>query len=104
MQKLINSSFQNNPSSIELIMNGKYDIVGPTGDIILPQVWEAVVKPGWIVELRLHSQSIAVAEMSGQCSDIPAALIPNDTISISHEQSSGDSDGRLSGTSLRNSI
>ena len=33
-------------------MRGSYDILGPTGEIILPEIWDAVIKPGWVVELR----------------------------------------------------
>ena len=35
------------------VFRGNYDIVSPTGEIILPEIWEAVVRPGWVVELRL---------------------------------------------------
>ncbi|KAF6223861.1 hypothetical protein HO173_013106 [Letharia columbiana] len=31
---------------------GDYDILSPTGEIILPEIWGAVIKPGWVVELR----------------------------------------------------
>ncbi|OCL04161.1 hypothetical protein AOQ84DRAFT_391740 [Glonium stellatum] len=31
---------------------GHYDILGPTGNIILPFLWEHSIKPGWTVSLR----------------------------------------------------
>ncbi|KAI4248943.1 MAG: hypothetical protein L6R42_009143 [Xanthoria sp. 1 TBL-2021] len=30
-----------------------YDLVGPTGEIILPEVWESVVEPGWTITMQL---------------------------------------------------
>jgi hypothetical protein len=32
---------------------GKYDLVAPNGEIILPQVWETMVEPGWTVTIHL---------------------------------------------------
>ena len=34
------------------IFRGSYDILSPTGEIILPEIWDSVIKPGWVVELR----------------------------------------------------
>ncbi|KAJ4009496.1 hypothetical protein NW752_009086 [Fusarium irregulare] len=33
------------------ILNGEYDVIGPTGSIIMPNCWRFVVEPGWDVTL-----------------------------------------------------
>ncbi|KAM7206162.1 hypothetical protein V8F20_002944 [Naviculisporaceae sp. PSN 640] len=32
--------------------NHRYDLIGPGGNAILPDAWEALVKPGWKVQLK----------------------------------------------------
>jgi hypothetical protein len=34
-------------------VEGHYDLVGPNGTIILPQVWETLVEPGWAVTMHI---------------------------------------------------
>ena len=53
MENLIKSSFCHVESMNSKVFRGNYDIVSPTGEIILPEIWGAVVRPGWVVELRL---------------------------------------------------
>jgi hypothetical protein len=35
------------------VADGHYDIVGPNGAIILPQVWETLVEPGWAITMYM---------------------------------------------------
>jgi hypothetical protein len=35
------------------VNEGHYDLVGPNGDIILPQVWETVIQPDWAVTMHM---------------------------------------------------
>lgn len=35
------------------VAEGHYDLIGPNGDIILPQVWETVVEPDWTVTMHM---------------------------------------------------
>lgn len=53
MENLIKSSFSHVESLNSKVFRGNYDILSPTGEIILPEVWEAAIRPGWVVELRL---------------------------------------------------
>ena len=53
MEILIKRSFAHIESMNTDIFRGNYDVLGPTGEIILPEIWDAVIKPGWIVEVRL---------------------------------------------------
>ncbi|KAL9620023.1 MAG: hypothetical protein Q9160_005401 [Pyrenula sp. 1 TL-2023] len=35
------------------VAEGHYDLVGPNGEIILPQVWETIIKPDWTVTMHM---------------------------------------------------
>lgn len=51
MEELIKQAFQ----SVEVIgpqvQRGQFDLIGPNGEIILPQVWEKVVEPDWQITM-----------------------------------------------------
>ena len=52
MENLIKHSFSQVESMNSKIFRGSYDILSPAGEIILPEIWDSVIKPGWVVELR----------------------------------------------------
>lgn len=35
------------------VNEGHYDLVGPNGDIILPQVWESIIEPDWTITMHM---------------------------------------------------
>ncbi|KAI3318945.1 hypothetical protein HD806DRAFT_510458 [Xylariaceae sp. AK1471] len=35
------------------VQAGHYDLVGPNGEIILPQIWDKVIEPGWSVTMHM---------------------------------------------------
>lgn len=35
------------------VHEGRYDLTGPNGEIILPQVWEMIVQPAWTVTMHI---------------------------------------------------
>jgi hypothetical protein len=35
------------------VQEGRYDLVGPDGEIILPQVWEMMIQPGWAIAMYM---------------------------------------------------
>ena len=53
MENLIRRSFSHIDSLNSQIFRGSYDVLSPTGEIVLPEIWDTVIKPGWVVELRL---------------------------------------------------
>ena len=53
MENLIRRSFSHLESLNSEIVRGSYDIRGPTGEIILQEIWDTVIKPAWTGELRL---------------------------------------------------
>ncbi|KAL9115743.1 MAG: hypothetical protein Q9227_000111 [Pyrenula ochraceoflavens] len=52
MEELIQQAFLHVEVIGPHIANGHYDLLGPNGEIILPQVWETVVEPGWVVTMH----------------------------------------------------
>jgi hypothetical protein len=36
----------------ELVMQRRYDLLGPSGEVIMPHVWDAIVEPGWDITLK----------------------------------------------------
>ena len=66
MRNLIESSFTHLDTSRDEIKGQNYDLFKSSGDIILPEVWEAVVQPGWVVELRIRSWSASSSKSARQ--------------------------------------
>ncbi|KAG7005326.1 hypothetical protein G7Y79_00020g048540 [Physcia stellaris] len=53
MQDLIRQAFLHVEIIGPHVAEGNYDLVGPQGDIILPQVWETVVEPDWTITMHM---------------------------------------------------
>jgi len=53
MKSLIDQAFLHVEPIGHRVHEGHYDLVGPDGEIILPQVWETVVKPDWQITMHM---------------------------------------------------
>lgn len=53
MEELIRQAFLHIEVIGPHVAEGHYDLVGPNGDIILPQVWETVVEPDWTITMHM---------------------------------------------------
>ncbi|KAK8221189.1 hypothetical protein IWZ01DRAFT_490085 [Phyllosticta capitalensis] len=53
MEGLIKQAFLHVDVIGQHVHDGHYDLVGPDGEIILPQVWETVVQPDWTVTMHM---------------------------------------------------
>jgi hypothetical protein len=53
MESLINQAFQHVEVIGEHVQHGHYDLVGPTGEIILPALWEAIIEPDWVITMHM---------------------------------------------------
>ncbi|QIX00123.1 hypothetical protein AMS68_005640 [Peltaster fructicola] len=51
MEGLVKQAFSHVEPFHHHVLEGRYDLIGPDGEIILPQVWETTVKPGWEIEM-----------------------------------------------------
>jgi len=53
MEALIKQAFVNIEHIGPHVADGHYHLLGPNNEIILPQVWEVVVQPGWDIKMEL---------------------------------------------------
>ncbi|KAF2809292.1 uncharacterized protein BDZ99DRAFT_443486 [Mytilinidion resinicola] len=53
MKELINTGFAHVEGLNKHVFAGHYDLAGPDGEIMLPQVWEALIEPGMTVKMIL---------------------------------------------------
>ncbi|KAI4178965.1 MAG: hypothetical protein LQ346_007303, partial [Caloplaca aetnensis] len=53
MEDLIRQAFLHVEIVGPQVAEGRYDLVGPNGEIILPHVWETMIKPGWVVTMHM---------------------------------------------------
>lgn len=53
MEELIRQAFLHIDVIGPHVADGHYDLVGPNGDIILPQVWDTVVEPDWTITMHM---------------------------------------------------
>ncbi|PKY01327.1 hypothetical protein P168DRAFT_299590 [Aspergillus campestris IBT 28561] len=53
MENLIRQAFLHIEIIGPHVAEGHYDLIGPNGDIILPQVWETVIEPDWAITMHM---------------------------------------------------
>lgn len=53
MEALIHQAFLHVDVIGNHVREGHYDLIGPDGEIILPQVWETMVKPDWGITMHM---------------------------------------------------
>lgn len=53
MEALIKQAFEHVDSLGPHVQEGHYDLVGPNGEIVLPQVWEHMIEPDWAVTMHM---------------------------------------------------
>src|SRR3954469_22801850 len=53
MEELIRQAFLHVEVIGPHVADGHYDLVGPDGEIILPQVWETMIQPDWAITMHM---------------------------------------------------
>ncbi|KAH0537933.1 hypothetical protein FGG08_005415 [Glutinoglossum americanum] len=53
MEELIKQAFLHVEVIGPHVAQGHYDLIGPASEIILPQVWEAMVQPDWVITMHM---------------------------------------------------
>lgn len=53
MEKLIRQAFMHVDVIGMHVQEGHYDLLGPNGEIILPEVWETTVQPDWSITMHM---------------------------------------------------
>lgn len=53
MEELINRAFLNVEKIGPDVLEGRYDLTGPDGEVILPQLWETIVQPNMTIKMQM---------------------------------------------------
>lgn len=53
MEELIRQAFLHVEVIGPHVADGHYDLVGPNGEIILPQVWDTMIEPDWAITMHM---------------------------------------------------
>jgi hypothetical protein len=53
MEELIRQAFAHVEGLGPHVMAGKYDLIGPHGEIILPKIWETTIEPDWSISMHM---------------------------------------------------
>jgi hypothetical protein len=53
MEELIRQAFMHVEVIGPHVADGHYDLIGPNGEIILPQVWETMIEPDWSITMHM---------------------------------------------------
>ena len=53
MEELIRQAFLHVDVLGPRVAEGRYDLIGPNGEIILPQAWESMIEPDWDITMHM---------------------------------------------------
>jgi hypothetical protein len=53
MEEFIRQAFAHVEGLGPHVMAGKYDLIGPHGEIILPKIWETTIEPDWSISMHM---------------------------------------------------
>ena len=76
MEDLIRQAFLHVDIIGPHVAEGHYDLVGPNGEIILPQVWETMVEPEWAITMHMWPMPEPPKVEEHPVVDVPAAAPP----------------------------
>ncbi|KAI1075627.1 hypothetical protein F5B20DRAFT_374991 [Whalleya microplaca] len=54
METIIKEAFRNVDDLGPEVEAGHYDLLGPNGEVILPQIWQEVIEPGWAISMQMR--------------------------------------------------
>ncbi|OGE54524.1 hypothetical protein PENARI_c006G06162 [Penicillium arizonense] len=74
MEELIRQAFLHIEVIGPHVADGHYDLIGPNGDIILPQVWETVIEPDWAITMHMWPIPEKPKEDPPPPAEVPAPL------------------------------
>ncbi|TGJ87497.1 hypothetical protein E0Z10_g1323 [Xylaria hypoxylon] len=66
MEDLIKQAFLHVDVIGPHVQAGHYDLVGPNGEIILPQVWDKVIEPDWAISMHMWPMEKNLGMMGGR--------------------------------------
>lgn len=74
MEELIKQAFQQVDVLGPHVQQGRYDLTGPNGEIILPTVWDRVVQPDWSITMTMwpmEAKPAGIPKMPGMMPNLP---------------------------------
>jgi len=65
MSELIQQSYAGVKKSKDVkdVKDGKYNLIGPNDQVILPQLWERLVEPGWEISMKMWQTQYSIKFM-----------------------------------------
>ncbi|KAI3325440.1 hypothetical protein HD806DRAFT_447943 [Xylariaceae sp. AK1471] len=72
MEELIHAAFLHVDIVRPEVLAGHFDLIGPDGAIILPQVWDKTIQPGWTITMQMWP----IAGPSGPGPSLPPTMPP----------------------------
>lgn len=76
MEELIKQAFLHVDVIGPHVQAGHYDLLGPDGEIILPQVWDKVIEPDWAITMHMWPMDRRPADPMAGRGMPPGARIP----------------------------
>ncbi|KAF3039883.1 hypothetical protein E8E12_003299 [Didymella heteroderae] len=64
MEELIKQAFMQVDIIGPHVRQGHYDLLGPDGEIILPQAWETIIQPNWSINMHMWPMPEPPADVS----------------------------------------
>lgn len=71
MEELIKQAFSHVDVIGPHVQAGHYDLIGPNGEIILPQIWDKVIEPDWAVTMHMWPMDRPAMPQGGAMRSIP---------------------------------
>lgn len=93
MEELIRQAFLHVEVIGPHVAEGHYDLVGPNGDIILPQVWETVIEPDWTITMHMWPIPEKPKDPDPPPPPPPAAPAPEENATVEEPKKKPDGAG-----------
>ena len=77
MEKIVKEVFQHVDVIGPRVQRGMFDLIGPNGEMILPQVWDQVIEPGWQITMAMWSVDVANVEKEMKSKKTSGGPFPN---------------------------
>lgn len=93
MELLIREAFQHMEEIGPHVAECHYDLLGSSGEIILPQIWETVIKPDWTVTMHMWPMQSSTQDLEPPVSD-PVLSAPSPSPRAKKKASSSRKKGK----------
>jgi hypothetical protein len=67
------------------IEDGRYELIGPDEEIILPRDWEEMIEPGWVITIRMLPMPESELPVSPELASPPAESETRSIVSLSED-------------------